>query len=1046
MKVLILVIVKVLATLMIKYKFYDNFGEIYSDFSNNNRRAVNGISSLDLLKNVVATDRGIYYKNNDATVSLPPNELVSEFSMLADTTIAFWVLAEDYSYYCYYCKSETKIVYIRRYSASSKLGFFYSDKLNGNTEIVTALNTFIAGTWYLIFTTFKDSIKLYLNKSLLISYSLTSPFSMTDLIGCNLGLKDSQVSYKGYIWSFELFDSVEQISSFISDTSSNCLVAGCSTCESSVVIGNITGCIPNQMIKTNSPSGSDCSKCSEGCNSNLCLSCELCEISSCTTIDSQILCVCPDEATPTENSCLCPDSYFFNGTHCLPCLPECLKCSSSSSCLLCKSQNSHLVSNGCKCDDGFYNLTSISELNSCLQCDEKCSKCSEPETCTECKFSGALLELNCECKSGYFKSNKKCQVCFPECLECASYGPCLSCKSTFSQITTLGCECLDGYGGPNSLLSEDSCVKCHDDCLKCNELGNCISCKDENKIPSDIGCKCKDGYYLDVNCTRCTKNCKECNSTDCLKCFDTLAVAQNNECICPEATYTKSSDPLECGLCRSDCKTCSDSNTCLECLVEGAKIVKIGCSCETGYYEKDGKCKECLTWNSEKGICEFCNNGEYFFSGKCLDCPELCTECDSNACITCVENAILVNNLCKCLSDYDGKIKCELKLFYADIKLDSDYNLLLTLSLEPQNLLNPSNIKIDCDKYQIKSELKAFNSKSYKIIMIYPSKLYSKINVRLVISENIVSKFNSSLTQNEYFLEIVKSDANKVSQSTKTYIQAGQTSFYLVASVSFFVSIFSFNFVSFWNFLNSIQFLVYLRLIDIKLPEKIDALIKALRQVTRVFNVFDYLISSSEFITLNGKYYEFGFENYSIFDNVGHWITMLMIIISNNLLVNIYMILFKNRCKLNFLTNLMTKIAKNFKFNAYIRFFIQSYLDIGIACIIGVQFIHNQTIFELISYILCTIFILIIILTPVISIIFMNKHKDEISQGDSNILEKYGSLFYELSKDHGLLASFFYFFFFLKRLFFIIILFSLPSYPLFQLLLAFILNVSVFSI
>ena len=756
--------------------------------------------------------------------------------------------------------------------------------------------------------------------------------------------------------------------------------------------------------------------------------------------------MCPDEATPTENSCICPDLSFFNGTHCLPCLPECLKCSSLNTCIECKSLNSHIVANGCKCDDGFYNLTLISELNSCLPCNEKCSKCLGPEACTECKFDGALLEINCECRSRYFISKTKCQACFPECLECASYGPCLSCVSSFTKIATLGCECIDGYGGPNSLISVDSCVKCHEDCIKCNEFGNCISCKDENKIPSDLGCQCKDGYYLDVNCISCSKNCKECNSTQCLICFDTLAIAQNNECICPQGTFVQNSDPLKCGPCRSDCKTCSDSTTCIECLVQGAKIVKIGCSCEIGYYEKDGKCKECLTWNSEKAVCEFCDSGEYFISGKCLKCPDLCTECDLNACASCVENAVLVNNQCKCLSDYEGQIKCELKLFTVDIKLDSDYNLLLTLSLEPHNFLNSSNIKIVCEKYKINSELKVFNSKSYKIIMIYPSKSNSKINVKLILSESIISKFNSSLAQNEFFLEIVRNDSNQEFQAINTYSQAGQTSFYFVASISFFVSIFSFNFVSFWNFLNSIQFLVYLRLIDIKLPQKINALLKALRDVTRVFNMFDYLIPNREFVDLSGKYSEFGFENYSIFNNVGHWITMLMIIFSNNLLVNIYMLMFQTRCKLSIFNNSIAKVAKNFKYNAYIRFFIQSYLDIGIACIIGVQFIHNQTVIELISYILCTIFILIIMITPLISILFMNKHKDEISQGDLNLLEKYGSLFYELSKDHGLLASFFYFFFFLKRVFFILILFSLQSYPLFQLLLTLILNISVFNI
>ena len=73
----------------------------------------------------------------------------------------------------------------------------------------------------------------------------------------------------------------------------------------------------------------------------------------------------------------------------------------------------------------------------------------------------------------------------------------------------------------------------------------------------------------------------------------------------------------------------------------------------------------------------------------------------------------------------------------------------------------------------------------------------------------------------------------------------------------------------------------------------------------------------------------------------------------------------------------------------------------------------------------------------------MNSNRSKLSEKDPEMLGKYGSLFYEVSDDQGLLASFYYFFFFTKRLLFILILLSLLDYPIVQVVLIIILNAFV---
>jgi hypothetical protein len=1033
------------AALIIEYKFHKNFGEVYHDYSNHFNYAVNGVSLNDQVKNVLATDRGVYFNSSDSTVTLPPNELVNEFSMPQVLTVVFWILPEDYRFFCFYCKSKSQVLYLKRYSIESNLAFFYTGL--GNSELKTAMNSFIygkfhLGRWHLITTVINSNVKVFINKSLVINSVLSSNFSLNDVQQCNLGVKD-QTPIMGYVWSFFLYDSEETFSNHISGDSTNCLVQGCSACSESVVLETSSGCIPNQLIKVQSPTGSSCSTCKEGCNSESCLTCTTCSIKSCQFENSQILCACPENTTATESTCVCIDSFYFDGTRCQSCLSDCFQCSNNSTCTKCKSLNSEPSPGGCKCKTGFFNTSSLDTSSACLSCGSGCSSCLPSGKCSQCKVSGAVLDLNCECASGFYLSDNKCKPCYSECKECSSFGVCLTCIALEALPKSFGCECLEGYGAASILNSVDSCVKCHEDCLKCESTGKCVICKDDTKIPDGISCKCKEGFYLAQQCEKCPEDCRECDEFQCFSCLDTLALADSSGCYCPEGTFTESFSPLICRTCRSDCKTCSNDKTCDECLVEGADKRDIGCSCPVMFYVKGLKCVKCETWNEEKGSCVFCELKEFFYNGKCFSCPKLCLECNAQVCSKCVEFATVVNGTCVCLGQYEGDGECHLKAFIANVEVDGNFNILIRFSLDLKSELTESDLDVSSDQSGITFTLSSFNARSYKMIMTYSNSKSQKITARLRIGKNVISNFNSSLVSNEFFIDISRNGTNANSQLNSTFSQVGKNSFYVIASISFFISIFNFNFVSFWNFLNSIQIIVYLGLINTHLPLKFKILLSALREVTRVFNMFDFFISEKHFTKLKGRFYDFGIKSYSIFYNAGHLITALIFIFSNDLIVSFFSKTLEKFPKCRRIHGCLGTLNKKFRFNSYIRFIIQSYLDIGVACTIGLQYIKIETLAEVFSFFLSIILSLAIILTPMLSLIFMNKHKDEITQGDSNLMQKYGSLFYELSNDHGLLASFFYFFFFLRRLIFIVILFSLEDYPTFQISLTLILNISV---
>lgn len=853
----------------------------------------------------------------------------------------------------------------------------------------------------------------------------------------------------GYLWSFAIATTEQSYSPYLGSATSNCLIPGCSPCTFSIIDNSIIGCVP----KVSSPSKNSiqqlCTNCQAGCNTLACLTCTNCGLNSCEFVTDQILCACPENSTATESTCVCSDGQYFNNTHCLNCLQDCSKCSYSTTCDECISLNAVPTTGGCKCKTGFYNSTALHSIDSCISCESDCSECDSTGQCTQCKISNALPSLNCKCEIGFYNNGNVCKPCYDECESCNSFEACLSCKAKFAEIDNFGCKCVEGYGGKGVLSFSDSCVKCHDDCETCSKINACDTCKIENTQPGNVGCECKNSFFLDNGeCKACPTDCKKCDFSQCLECSDDLAQVNGTGCYCPEGTFTKNFNDLECQACRQDCKSCSDDKTCDECLILGAVKRSIGCGCESGYYSDSVSCIKCSTWSEKSNSCLFCEQGTYFLNGICFDCPPLCTTCQVGQCLECVKNAELVNDACVCSANFQGTEECVLKNFEVSVVIDESNNLILIFSLEPKGTIDENNVKISIPDLEFTYEVIEFNPKSYKVKIIYNKEVIGDHEGDCVISNEIISIMNTTLLETHFVVKIVGTSVSSSKQYlNSTYTTTASSSLYIAVSLTFFLSLFNMNFISFWSFLNTIQLLIYIRMISTYLPTNFDIILKSLRESLHILNIFDYFVDRKGFTNLNRKFYEFGFKSSILFLNVGDIITIFLILLANNFLVAILkrMTVFKY-FSCNFVKKIIAKLDSNYKYNAYIRFIIQSYLDFGVAGLLALISLETDTIIGIFNYIFSTAIVILVISTPIKTIIFINQHKDEIKGLDQELMQKYGSFFYEVSNDKGLFASYFYVFFFIKRLAFIIVLFSLQSYPLMQLMISFILTTSVFDI
>ena len=132
---------------IIEYRFGYNFGQIFRDFSNNGRHAVNGISHLTATDDIMETDRGAYFDGNQQTVQMPINSYVpTDIRFTSPFTVITWVLSQDKDGHIFTrFKSTSDYLTIKREDGGDKL-VFDASLAGQNTGIIKGVTgTFLKG-------------------------------------------------------------------------------------------------------------------------------------------------------------------------------------------------------------------------------------------------------------------------------------------------------------------------------------------------------------------------------------------------------------------------------------------------------------------------------------------------------------------------------------------------------------------------------------------------------------------------------------------------------------------------------------------------------------------------------------------------------------------------------------------------------------------------------------------------------------------------------------------------------------------------------------
>jgi hypothetical protein len=989
---------------------------------------VNGISLINPSKMTVPTDRGAFFDTGDKTITFPPNSVSPSFSLPKEFTMTFWTLVKDYSFYVIFLRSSSGFLYLRRLLIDEVLNFRVKTEEYDTGEQTNKLVKYSDQTWMMTTFSVGKEVRLYLNSDLLISYTLEKEFNAIEITEFNLGIKDDLTSFTGLAYNFIIFNEIRDFTGLLGSASSNCLKGTCEPCSFSIIESEVQGCLSKLLKTTYDSSGNFCFGCTESCSDNICLSCDKCKEKTCVIDENAVFCKCPSTAKASPVTCSCESQEFFDGENCQPCLPECKKCFNSTHCTSCLTQNSSLINGKCKCDDGFYNISSLSSENSCISCGKNCKKCGESGNCKLCKDPNANISNNCECNSGFFQSKTTCKSCYFECEECEDFLSCKTCISEFALPAGFGCKCLEGFGGQKPLVLKDSCRACHSDCETCTEAGICESCKFENSVAGKEGCDCAEGFYKkDQQCIACQPGCKSCNETTCLKCLDEFAQVKKDSCYCPDGFFedfgSDSGNYTACRRCHDSCKTCNNSNSCIECYTQGAVIAKRGCSCPDRFTQIGLKCVECLTWNSLTGTCVFCDRNQYFSNLSCFNCPDLCLRCNQEKCFECKKNAFLNKDFCECETYYQGKSECLERNFFVKVELVERDMILVNFSLPLKEKLSPGNFEIRVKGSLVASLLKNEGADSYSIQFEILEELHYSTEVVLKFMENVLSVINSTLEENTFSFKLspLKVD-EKEAKKQEIKLQAKST-LYITFTITVLLSLMNWNFVSIWSFINIIQILLCLLFIDVKLPFEFQYTLIALNESVKIFNIFELFLKKESFPEMRTSWKHSGLSSVSFLLNFGHLVTIFILIIVSFIVSYFFKKLSMFRpFSYEFIKKRIENYNKSFFYDEFLRFYIQFYINMGIGSFVGTIYGQWENLSQVFDFIISLSLMGLTMMTPLLTLLFINKRKNLVLAHNEYILEHYGSLFYEFAFDKSLLITFFYFFYFTRRAFICLVL------------------------
>ena len=581
-------------------------------------------------------------------------------------------------------------------------------------------------------------------------------------------------------------------------------------------------------------------------------------------------------------------------------------------------------------------------------CSDQCLNCDTNGLCQSCIDTNAKVDINnnCACKTGFLgnPSNDKLtsgcsKICDDDCSKC-NESECLECFDKNAFISSGKCACrLDYTGTPSKGYGLSGCIlECPELCDKCEDYQLCKFCIGLNAYPANETCLCQSGFYVnypatpDNPCKKCNSECETCDDSGaCLSCVSiNSSPIENYGCKCDEGYYNTSLllDEDACNLCGPHCLGCESKDYCLNCKGNNTFLSNGKCLCETGFYLLNDSDIDCVPCNIDSnGVCDHnCEINQIFYQGNCANCSENCYRCDQELrCVECLNKEPPVNGACDCPKGLKMvKGKCERKTFELIIENSKSNQITLNFSEVPEKMLEKSMISIKSNYEDIKFEIYNFRSQVYRIELKQAS---TKTTINITIEENPLYSLNGSeLKQYTYSHKLSALNISEFNQKVSKAVSAA-------ASAAFTSTLFT-NPASCWVLLNNIQLISYFPLCSIDFSQEMIDFYQGIGNYNPIPDVFKSILSETSSEAPNEKCKRVGITTTVFWANFGKNVISLVgyLCLIPIILIGLIFKSLRGKC---------FKLLKNYRYSLFIRFFIQTYLEILLFSILQINSVFH---------------------------------------------------------------------------------------------------------
>ena len=396
-----------------------------------------------------------------------------------------------------------------------------------------------------------------------------------------------------------------------------------------------------------------------------------------------------------------------------------------------------------------------------------------------------------------------------------------------------------------------------------------------------------------------------------------------------------------CDPCLKSCgKGCRSNETCNLC--DDLKCYKCYDYSEFSCYD----CKE--NYQVYKGFCvDECKTGQYLNEDnlKCKDCSYLCLACNSDIdCLNCTENSSLNNGICQCDLGYSGKFSCERNYFNVTISISLENQIKLFFSEPLKETLTYESINLTLNSLESDYHLKFLDSSEYEILLS-TSDLQGDVNLKIEFLEIFTSIYNSLLSTKRLSALLFPQKSVTESEIVKSIKKNTSKGMVAASAVSASLSMMNFDIKSFFDFRNCAEIFSIIALLDVGINTPVTAFLSQIHESSAAPSFITSTVDLSLGAKLPIKFQNYGYKTNLLIVNSGMYFMTLAILISIYLPTKLIQV---------FKPNKLTSKAMNYlEFDAFLKLWIQGFLEISITSIIGILYTEFSNSIQIFDLVLC---------------------------------------------------------------------------------------------